>query len=64
MELYTQQYVFIAWCLVKHRDNFTSLYIQGPFEKFVDWQQCASVLQSELVTVMASCRGGGNIVVA
>jgi len=32
-------------------------------EKFVDWQQCATVMQREVVTVMPSC-GGGNIVVA
>jgi hypothetical protein len=24
------QYVFMAWCLVKHRDNFTLLYITLP----------------------------------
>jgi hypothetical protein len=30
----------------------------------MDWQQCTAVMQSEEVTVMPSCRGGGNIVVA
>jgi len=39
-------------------------YIQGPFKKFVDWWQCAAVMQREAVTVMPSCSGGGNIVVA
>jgi hypothetical protein len=38
--------------------------VQGPFEKFVDWQQCAAVMQREAVTVMLSCSDGGNIVVA
>jgi hypothetical protein len=27
------QYVFMAWCLVKHRDNFT-------FSKFIIFKQC------------------------
>jgi len=30
----TPQYVFIAWCLVKHRDNFTFLYS----EYFTGWK--------------------------
>jgi len=30
----------------------------------VDWQQCAAVMQREAVTVMPSCSGGDNIVVA
>jgi len=25
-------------------------YITGPFEKFVDWQRCAAVMQVEVVT--------------
>jgi hypothetical protein len=33
--------------------------VRGPFEKFVDWSQCAAVMQSEAVTVMPSCSGGG-----
>jgi hypothetical protein len=37
--------------------------LRGPFEKFVDWRQCASVMQMEAVTVMLSCSGGGNVVV-
>jgi hypothetical protein len=37
---------------------------RSPFEKFVDWQQCASVMQREAVTVVSSCSGGGNVVVA
>jgi hypothetical protein len=38
--------------------------IRGPFEKFVDWRQCAAVMQREAVTVMPSCSGGGNVEVA
>jgi hypothetical protein len=38
--------------------------IRGPFEKFVDWWQYAAVLQREVVTVMPSCGGRGNVVVA
>jgi hypothetical protein len=38
--------------------------IRGPFEKFVDWRQCAAVVPREVVTVMLSCGGGGNKVVA
>jgi hypothetical protein len=30
----------------------------------VDWRQCADVMQREAVTVMLSCNGGGNVVVA
>jgi hypothetical protein len=33
-------------------------------ENFVDWQQCAAVIQREAVTVMPSCSGGANVVVA
>jgi hypothetical protein len=38
--------------------------IREPFEKFVDWWQCAAVMQRKAVTVMPSCSGAGNIVVA
>jgi hypothetical protein len=38
--------------------------LQGPFEKFVDWQQCAAVTQREAVTVIPSFSAGGNVVVA
>jgi hypothetical protein len=38
--------------------------IRGPFEKFVDWRQCAAVTQSKAVTVTPSCSGGSNVVVA
>jgi hypothetical protein len=38
--------------------------IRGPFAKVVDWWQCAAVVQREAVTVMPSCSGEGNVVVA
>jgi len=38
--------------------------IRGPFEKFVVWRQCATVMQREAMNVMPSCRDGGNVVVA
>jgi hypothetical protein len=34
------------------------------FEKFVDWWQCAALMQMEAVTVIPSCTGGGNVAVA
>jgi hypothetical protein len=39
------------------------VYIQERFKKFVDWRQCAAVMQRETVTVMSSCSGEGNVVV-
>jgi hypothetical protein len=38
--------------------------IRGSFEKFEDWRQCAAVMQREAVTVIPSCSGGVNVVVA
>jgi hypothetical protein len=37
--------------------------IRGPFAKFVEWRQCAAVMQREPATVMLSCSGGDNVVV-
>jgi hypothetical protein len=37
---------------------------RGPSEKFVDWRECAAVMQREEATVMPSCSGGGNVVMA
>jgi hypothetical protein len=37
--------------------------LREQFAKFVDWRQCAAVMQREAVTVMPSCSGGGNVVV-
>jgi hypothetical protein len=42
----------------------SALLLRRPFEKFVDWRQCAAVMQREAVTLMPSCSGGGNVVVA
>jgi hypothetical protein len=39
-------------------------FVRGPFEKFVDWRQCAAVTQREAVNIMPSCSGRGNVVVA
>jgi hypothetical protein len=38
--------------------------VRGPFVNFMDWRQCAAVMQREAVTVMPSCSGGGNVVLA
>jgi hypothetical protein len=38
--------------------------VRGPFEKFVDWRQCADVMEREALTVMSSYSGGVNVVVA
>jgi hypothetical protein len=46
---------------VKGKDHFA--HIRGPFEKFVEWRQCAAVMQRQAVTVMLSCSGEGNVVV-
>jgi len=40
------------------------IVIRGSSEKFVDWRQCAAVMQRDAMTVMPSCNGGGNAVVA
>jgi hypothetical protein len=32
--------------------------------QFVNWRQCAAVMHREAVTVMPSCSGRGDIVVA
>jgi hypothetical protein len=47
----------------QHTAKSNTLFI-GPFEKFVDWRQGAAVMQKEAVTVMPSCKSGGNVVVA
>jgi hypothetical protein len=44
--------------------NYSAKIIRGPFEKFLDWQQCTAVIQREAETVMPSSNGGGNVVVA
>jgi hypothetical protein len=39
-------------------------HTRRPFEKFMDWRQCAVVMQREAVTVITSCSGEANVVVA
>jgi hypothetical protein len=48
----------------RREDRNKGRNIRGPFEKFVDWRQYAAVMQREAVTVMPSCNGGNNAVVA
>jgi hypothetical protein len=55
--------------VLSYRENFMFTFyepndIRGPFAKFVDWWQCAAVMQRETVTVTPSCSGGGNVVVS
>jgi hypothetical protein len=38
--------------------------VRGPFGKFVNWRQCAAVMQREAVTVMPRYSGGGIVVLA
>jgi hypothetical protein len=38
--------------------------LRGPFGKFVDWRQCAAVMQREAVTIIQGCGGEGNVEVA
>jgi hypothetical protein len=40
-----------------------NVLIREPFEEFVDWRQCAAVMQREVVTVMPNCNGGDNVMV-
>jgi hypothetical protein len=61
-------YSFTAWHLKTEVIHLylttTPVLMRGPFAKFVDWRQCAAVIQMEAVTVMPSCSDGGNVVVA
>jgi hypothetical protein len=40
------------------------MYVRGPYEKFVNWRKCATVMRKEAMTVVPSCNCGGNVVVA
>jgi hypothetical protein len=40
-----------------------ALHLLGLCAKFVDWRQCAAVMQREAVAVMPRYSGGGNVVV-
>jgi len=47
------QYVFMAWCLVKHKDNFTFTLSENTLvHKCVDQYECDDV--TELQTLLAS----------
>jgi hypothetical protein len=59
---YAYEVIFISLSPVA--GSCESVNIWGPFETFVDWRQCAAVTQMEEVTVMPSCSGGGEVVVA
>jgi hypothetical protein len=48
---------------VHSTDTHISNTLRGPVAKFVDWRQCAAVMQREAVTVMTICSSGGNVVV-
>jgi hypothetical protein len=50
--------------ILSDKQFITSINLREPFEKFVDWRKCAAVMQREAETVMPSCSGGGNTVVA
>jgi hypothetical protein len=43
---------------------FTDDKYMTAVSKFVDWRQGAAVMQREAITVIPSCSGGGNVVVA
>jgi hypothetical protein len=45
-------------------NTFHASQVRGLFAKFVNWRQCAAVMQTEVVTVMPSFSGGCNVVVA
>jgi hypothetical protein len=51
-------------CLKKYQKLVRNINLRGKFERFVDWRQCAAVMQREAVTVMPGCSGGGNVVMA
>jgi hypothetical protein len=44
--------------------RYTAHDLREQFEKFVNWRQCAAVMLREAATIMPSCSGGGNVVVA
>jgi hypothetical protein len=52
-------YLFISLCNVICKcNNLQSDYeLTGPFEKFVDWWQCAAVMQREAVTRQVAVMG-------
>jgi hypothetical protein len=61
LNLRLQGWISIYIYIYTHTHTHT--HIGGPFEKFVDWRQCAAVMQRKSVTVISSCSSEGNIVV-
>jgi hypothetical protein len=59
------RYIYvIAHIICNHHVYCVSVHVRGPLEKFVNWRQCAAVMEREAVIVMPSCSGGGIVVVA
>jgi len=60
---HSTKHLFI-YTIALHSVFYKTQNVRGPFDKFVDWRQCVAVMQREAVTVMPSCSGGGNVVMA
>jgi hypothetical protein len=59
----------VGFQVVARKNSFlfgdsNSSQLRRSYEKFVDCRQCATVMQREAVTVMPSCSGVSNVVVA
>jgi hypothetical protein len=48
----------------EQKQESRSTYLRGPFEKYMNWRQCAAVMQREAMTVMPNCSSGGNVILA
>jgi hypothetical protein len=59
-----KRYDTTACCGYSHQNTSVYRNIREPFEKFVDWRQCAAAMQREAITVMPSFSDGSNVVVA
>jgi len=46
------------------KKSSTNPYIRAPFGMFVDWRQCAAVMQKKAATVIPSRSGWDNVTVA
>jgi hypothetical protein len=55
----------VCFVFIRSWDHFPAGYpdIRGPFESFVHWRQCATVMQREAAVVTPSCSGVDNVVV-
>jgi hypothetical protein len=54
------QYVFMAWCLVKHRDTFTLLYLPNAKQKRLPQQHGTKLLLLLLLLVSSSSSSSSN----